>query len=224
MKDYWSIPGIKDCPKGLPCLAFEKFDGSNVRFEWTKKRGWYKFGTRNRLFDASDPEFGGAIAVFLQKYGDAVPKVLHDEKEYRGVQDCIVFGEWFGEHSFAAYQDWSEPHDVVLFDVNPHKKGIISPRQFVKHFGHLHIPQVVYEGNFNQQFIRDVREGKYPVKEGVVAKGLRPGGKPPHNLWMAKCKTLWWLQELRRRAAEGGFQQILMENEAEQSYDLSETC
>jgi hypothetical protein len=217
LKEYLSIPGLKDCCKGLPCIAFNKLDGSNLRFEWTKKRGWYKFGTRHRLFDQSDPEYGNSIEMFLRKYGDSIPKVLKDEKDYRGIQECVVFCEFFGEHSFAGIDVPGEPKDVVLFDVNPHKKGIVAPRQFIKHFGHLHIPSVVYEGNFNQQFIQDVREGKYPVQEGVVAKGNKPGGRPPHNLWMAKVKTLWWLQELRRKAEHiDSLRKLLAESEAEQ--------
>ena len=31
--------------------------------------------------------------------------------------------------------------------------------------------EVIYQGNLSIQFIRDVQEGKYPVIEGVVAKG-----------------------------------------------------
>ena len=29
------------------CVAFLKIDGSNLRFEWSKKREFYKFGTKN---------------------------------------------------------------------------------------------------------------------------------------------------------------------------------
>ena len=31
--------------------------------------------------------------------------------------------------------------------------------------------EVIYEGNLNRQFIMDVKSGKYPVFEGVIAKG-----------------------------------------------------
>jgi hypothetical protein len=218
MKTYWHIDGPNLAPKGLPCIAFDKLDGSNLRFEWTKKRGWYKFGTRRRLFDQSDSEYGQSIETFLKKYGDAIPKTLHDEKDYRGVNECIVFCEFFGEHSFAGFHEPTEPKDVVLIDVCPYKKGIVAPRLFVKHFGHLHIPAVIYDGNFTKEFIQDVREGKYLVKEGVVAKGNKPDGKAPHNLWMAKCKTNWWFQELRRKAEYiEELRLVLAENENEQS-------
>lgn len=224
MKSYWSIPGPKESPLGLPCVAFEKFDGSNIRYEWIKKRGWYKFGTRNRLLDCTDPDFGPAIDLFLNKYGDAIPKVLADEKEYRGVRECIVFCEFFGKLSFAGFHEPSDPKDVVLLDVNPHKKGIIGPRQFVKHFGHLHIPRVVYEGNFNRSFIARVRHGEFKVEEGVVAKGNNPKGKPPHNLWMAKVKTQAWLEQLRKKAEYiEALKAVLADNEKEQEFVEGDT-
>lgn len=57
MKDYPSIPGSSKAPQ-LPCIAFKKYDGSNIRAEWSKKRGWYKFGTRTQLIDKTDLVFG----------------------------------------------------------------------------------------------------------------------------------------------------------------------
>jgi hypothetical protein len=217
MKTYWSINGINRTARGQSCYAFAKLDGSNLRFEWSKKRGWWKFGTRRRLFDENDHEYGEAIATFLEKYGDGVPKALKDNKEYRGVDRCIVFCEFFGENSFAGWH-FEEPHDVVMIDVAPHKKGIIAPKQFVKHFGHLDIPEVVYMGNFNNEFIQAVREGKYPVDEGVVAKGINPGKKAPHGLWMIKVKTLDWLDRLKRKAENSPeLRKILAENLREQT-------
>ena len=216
MKTYWQIPGPSGAPRGLPCIAFYKHDGSNLRFEWSKKRGWYKFGTRHRLFDESDIEFGEAIPLFLNKFGDEIPKVLK-AKQYRGVDRCIVYCEFEGENSFAGWHEVNETQDLILIEVNPHKKGFVPPRQFVSDFGHLHIPKVVYEGNFNREFIQAVRNGEYPVKEGVVAKGIKPGTKAPHGLWMAKAKTAWWLMELRNRAKEiEALRQVLAENEKEQ--------
>jgi hypothetical protein len=221
MKSYWHIPGWKDAPRGLPCIAFDKLDGQNIRCEWTKKKGWWKFGSRNVLL--YQEELKPAIDIFLNKYGDAIAKVLKDEKEFRGINECIVFCEFFGENSFAGLHVEGEPKDVVLLDVSPLRKGILTPRQFLKLFGHLHIPNVVYEGNFNQVFIQDVKNGKYPVKEGVVAKGLKPTGKPPHNLWAAKVKTKEWMRLLRIKAEQfAEFKKILADNELEQD-DIQDT-
>lgn len=216
MKSYASIPGWKDAPRGLPCIAFDKLDGQNIRCEWTKKKGWWKFGSRNVLL--YQEELKPAIDIFLNKYGDAIAKVIKDEKEFRGINECIVFCEFFGENSFAGLHVEGEPKDVVLLDVSPLRKGILTPRQFLKLFGHLHTVLPVYEGNFNQIFIQDVKNGKYPVKEGVVAKGLKPGSKSPHGLWMAKVKTNWWMEELKKRAiTDNRLSQLLTDNISEQN-------
>jgi hypothetical protein len=72
---------------------------------------------------------------------------------------------------------------------------------------------------FTAEFVEGVRQGRYPVREGVVAKGIALGKKPnpQHGLWMAKVKTRWWLAEGRRRAAESDvFRQALEENLREQ--------
>ena len=133
----------------------------------------------------------------MNKYAEGVEKVLRDN--YRKVENAIVFAEFFGPHSFAGKHDATflgvdsnDPKDVVLFDVNIHKRGFVPPRTFLEQFGHLHVPSVIYEGPFTEEFVQDVRNGKYPVVEGVVAKG---GEK--HDLWLMKVKTLSYLQRLR---------------------------
>lgn len=216
MKEYWEIPGPDKAPQ-LPCIAFYKYDGSNLRFEWSKKRGWYKFGTRHRLFDKTDPDFGSAIDVFLDTYGDSLPKTVLDNKDYRGVDNFIAYCEYFGPNSFAAWHA-DEAKEVMLIDINLTRKGIVLPRDFVRNFGHLKIAEVIYEGNFNQQFVQDVKDGKYPVKEGVVAKGILPNkNNPQHGLWMVKIKTKWWMDELRRRSEqESKFASVLSDNVREQ--------
>jgi hypothetical protein len=205
VKEYPSILSGKDAPE-LQCLAFDKYDGSNLRFEWHRKRGWWQFGTRHRLFNEKDPEYGCAIGIFMKKYAEPLTKALVDNPAYRGRNEAIAYCEFFGPHSFAGWHTPerlkeigiiivnNEPMDLVLFDVNIHKMGIVGPQEFVKVFGHLHTPAVVYEGPLTPQFRDDVRSGKYPVKEGVVCKG-----GSGHDLWMRKIKTLAYLEELKKR-------------------------
>ncbi len=77
---------------------------------------------------------------------------------------------------------------------------MMSPNDFVKIFGHLKIPEIIYQGNFNERFIQGVRHSYYPVEEGIVAKGNLPHGRHPHNLWMAKVKTKKWIDRLKTEA------------------------
>ena len=69
----------------------------------------------------------------------------------------------------------------------------VPPADFVRIFGHLHIPRIVYEGKFSGKLTEDVRRGKYGVKEGVVIKGGEG-----ESLWMCKVKTLDYLDRLKR--------------------------
>jgi len=124
MKTYPSIGGPSS-GHHKPCYAFVKYDGSNLRFEWSKKRGWYKFGTRKTLLDENHPIYGPAIPLFLQKYGDGLEAVFGKEKLFRGVENVIVYAEWFGSQSLAGmHKPWDHKRDIVLFDVNyPYPKG-----------------------------------------------------------------------------------------------------
>jgi len=216
MKEYPSIIGPNKAPREH-CIAFYKYDGSNLRVEWTKKRGFYKFGSRHVLIDESSA-LGNAITVFKERYAEALEKTFRDNKLFRDALNITIFGEYFGENSFAGQHEETDKKEVIIFDVNIHKKGLLSPREFIKTFGHLKIPTVVYEGNFNESFIQDVKDGKYPVQEGVVAKGTFSNRRPPHNLWMAKCKTKWWMDKLKQKAIEKPdvFGQVFKENINEQ--------
>lgn len=219
MKTYWNIPGPSKAPHA-PCIAFDKLDGSNLRFEWSRKRGWYKFGTRTRLFDETDDEYGRAIKIFYDTYADDLVKVFRGDKEYKSRDRAIVYCEFYGPNSFAGWHDFNDEFELMLFDVSIHKKGMVLPRDFIKNFGHLKIPQVIYEGNFNDQLFRDVRDGKHPVtEEGVVCKGVLLGKKknPQHGLWMTKIKTKKWFERLRQKAEEiAFFRQALADNLKEQ--------
>ena len=202
MKEYWSIDGARvKPPLGQPCIAFYKYDGSNLRFEWNKKKGWWLCGTRRRTFDAADPEYGCAVGLFQEKYGEQVAKVLRDK--YPKITDGIAYCEFFGPNSFSGQHDpkhmviqaeHNDPKDVVLIDVNLHRKGLVDAWEFLKSFGHLPVSSVIYEGTLTEKFIRDVREGRYPVFEGVVCKG-----GTGHKLWMRKIKTDAYIAELKKR-------------------------
>lgn len=201
MKAYPSIDG----PSGghhKPCYGFVKYDGSNLRFEWSRKRGWYKFGTRKMMIDHTHPIFGQAIPLFLQKYGDSVEQVFKNEKLFRGVQSVVVFAEWFGALSLSgAHRPWDK-FDIVLFDVSPHKKGLLGPKQFIDHFSHLPVAELVYTGNFGDALVESICKetfdfaSKYDVRpeipEGIVCKG-----GTGHDLWMCKVKTARYKEALK---------------------------
>ena len=49
MLHYPKIPGSRHCPDGR-CVAFEKYDGTNLHWEWEREFGWHSFGTRRDGF------------------------------------------------------------------------------------------------------------------------------------------------------------------------------
>ena len=192
MKTYPSIYGPAKAPRA-ECIAFVKYDGSCLRFEFSKKRGWYKFGTRRLLFDLTHEFWGRAIPIFENTLAEGIEKAIQDNKDYRGVEHVTVFCEFFGPNSFAGQHVEEDKFELILFDVNPLKKGFVSPRNFVNHFGHLrYAAEVVYEGMLDQPFIEAIKAGVYPLQEGVVCKGGEG-----HKLWMNKIKTAAWIERVK---------------------------
>lgn len=191
MKEYPSIPHSSKAPREYG-YAFYKYDGSNLRVEWHKKRGWNKFGTRHQLFDETHDVFAPAIDIFMNKYADNIEKILRDN--FKNIESAICFCEFLGKNSFAGQHDPNDRKDMILFDVNVHKKGILDPKEFLNLFGDLHTAQLVYEGELNDSFIQSVRENALDIKldEGVIFKS-----GSGHKLSMCKIKTNEYLTKLK---------------------------
>lgn len=200
MKSYDKIEYFDKEEFNESVICFFKHDGSNLRFEWGHKHGWFKYGTRNVLIDRFDDKFGEGIDIFLNKYGEDLDKIFRSK--YKGVENFVVFGEFVGENSFAGQHVESDKKDVILFDVNRYKIGIISPFEFVKNFGQLHIPDIVYEGKYDRKLINDVKlnQLKYgELKEGVVVKGVYKNKNNKEEVIMTKIKTNLWIKKFREK-------------------------
>jgi len=172
--------------------VFDKIDGSNLRFEWTRKRGWHKYGTRERLFDQTDEVFGEAIPIFEKTLADPLDKVARKER-----WDILtVFAEFWGPGSFAGLHVPGEPKNLTLFDANPYKKGILGPRQFLDLFGDLGIPKFLGRQRWTRGFVERVRLGQV---EGITFEGVVGKGGEGHDLVMAKAKTQAWLDRVMEK-------------------------
>ena len=192
MEQYPSILGSAKAPLNKPCIAFYKYDGSNLRFEWSPKQGWNKYGTRRQLFDERTPIFGKAIQLFNDTMGD---EIIRRVKEHvRNPQRITAFAEFFGPGSFAGSHIETETQELRLFDVFLFKRGLLPVKDFVNLFGELpYTAEIVYEGLLNKKFINDVKIGEYKVFEGVIAKG---------SDFMIKIKTDEYFQRLRNKYPE----------------------
>lgn len=194
MEQYPSIPGSSDRHElnrvnGKPCIGFYKYDGSNLRWEWSPKKGWNKYGTRRQLFDKSTELYNQAIPIFMDTMAD---EIVYRTKQFdQKVQRITAFTEFFGPTSFAGQHVLEEPKTLVLFDVYLFKHGLLDPWKFVKHYGSMkHAAKVLYEGPFTRELALEAYQGKFEAFEGVIFKG---------EDFMIKSKTQRYYDECRLR-------------------------
>ena len=206
MKIDLAYPKIPDCTGFLPtkCIAYEKIDGSNINFSWNKS-GWQSFGTRRDkheysksgkdAFIETHPGLEEVYDLFDDLYAAPLNKffVMTDGLYEHNI---TVFGEYYGEGSFAGEHNKDDNKSIVFFDIAIEGK-IIDPYTFHKYIcvpDIVNTPKVVYNGKFHGQFTEDVRKGKYNVKEGVVCKGLYN-----NEVHMCKIKTEAYMERLKNK-------------------------
>jgi len=191
MIEYPHIEGPSKAPRKL-CIAFDKLDGSNIRFFWNKKRGFHKAGTRRQMVSEQTPFWNQAVKLFYETLAEPLTAILERQLTNERV---TIFCEWLGDQSFAGRHGENDyTMRLVPFDVHLMKKGFLSPREFIDLLlDKVEIPPIIYQGNLSDQFIQDVRKGVYGVNEGVVCKGqIKPG-----KLWMTKIKTIAYQKKLK---------------------------
>lgn len=190
MKSYPSI--TKDIRQGIYIYAFDKLDGSNIRAEWNIKKVFHKFGSRTQLIDRTHFPLGKAIDLIINKYQEDLSRIFVHQRW----TDVLCFFEFYGPNSFAGTHA-NEDQTVTLIDINPYKEGIIEPSYFIKYFGHLDIPKVLYEGKVSSILFDQVKKSTLPgmTLEGVVCKGASDNkAKMPV---MFKIKSQAWLDKLK---------------------------
>lgn len=194
MKSYPSIERASfRTPPGRDLFTFDKIDGSNLRFEWTRKRGWWKFGTRERLFDRTDKHFGSAVDVFLKTMAEPLAKFSYDQKW----DPLVVFTEFYGERSFAGLHHPEDEKKLALIDVSP-RGGILPPKDFlniVEKIG-FHAPRYLGVRRWNQPFLKMVEDA---ALEGITLEGVVGKGVERDKLVMFKYKTMLWRDAVRNK-------------------------
>ncbi len=216
--EYPSIINSSKAPKAN-CVAFVKHDGSNFRAKYTKKQGFNCFGSRHELIDESHKFLGESVSIFKRDYQVILENFFNKDKDLRNEREIIVYGEFFGPNSFAGFHQPNDPKELVIFDVLVGHKNrkFFTPFDFIQIFQSLvKIPAVLYEGNMNDKFISDIREGvytpefhrltdnKFKLFEGVVCKGTQRRGDFSGNVWMCKIKTNEYFQALKNKWGEEG--------------------
>ncbi len=191
MKSYPSIS--KDIRYDTYLYVFDKLDGSNIRAEWSRKRGFYKFGTKNQLIDESAKPFGQSISLIRSKYEKQLNEIFKEQRW----QEVVCFFEFYGKESFAGFHPEDDEKTVTLIDVNIYKQGLLEPSEFIKIFKDVEIPKVIHEGYINPTFVENIRENNI---EGITFEGCICKGKNDKKTKMPimfKIKTRDWLNKLK---------------------------
>jgi hypothetical protein len=208
MKCGLTYPKIPENSNGLLdyCVAFEKYDGTNMHWCWNYHEGWHKFGTRRTQFNMDrrgisefqdeHDQLSNAPFVFNEKYRDKL--TMHFSQNNKFAQrNVIVFTEFHGPNSFAGEHSLEDQRqdkqDLTIIDVSV-GNDFLLPHDFINEFNTFDLARVVYTGKYTGQFMEDVRKGKFKVNEGVVCKGIVDG-----KLFMTKVKTKDYLKRLEHK-------------------------
>jgi len=203
---YPKIPGPAEAPLAR-CTAFEKYDGTNLHWTWDRDHGWHAFGTRREeynwtsegraAFTEQHDHLREALTIFQETLADGLGRIFRNHQRYSVWQELRAYTEFLGPNSFAGRHKAGELKELRLFDVAATPFGFIGPEQFTADFSALPSAKVVYIGRFTGKLTADVREGKYPVTEGVVCKG---GAGPTR--WAVKVKTDAYMAKLKQAFAD----------------------
>jgi hypothetical protein len=181
--------------------VFDKIDGSNLRFEWARSDGWFRWGSRHRVVDESHPVFGGALALFHATMAGAIERVARAQ----GWDALVAFAEFAGPRSLGGQHAPDDPKSLTLFDVAPYRRGLVGPARF--RLGHdqrvpvagLPTPRYLGEHAWDDEFVARVRRGEL---EGVTFEGVVGKAGDGHALVMAKAKTEAWVRRIIERYGE----------------------
>ena len=164
MKTYSTIPHYNNQKSSY--YFFDKLDGSNIRVEWTRKNGFKKFGTRTRLLGEDQGILYSAKSLFLDKYADDLNKLFLKNRWDK----VTIFSEFLGPNSFAGVHDEKDQHDIVIFDINIYKHGLIPPKDFIRLFDNIHTAEFLTYGSATYSFIDQVKNSELT---GMSLEGSR---------------------------------------------------
>jgi hypothetical protein len=173
--------------------VFDKLDGSNLRFQWHPNKGWFRWGSRRRLLTEEHPIFGQALSLFQERLAESLEKIAVEEQWKEGL---VAFAEFHGEQSFAGRHQSGDPKRLTLFDVAPHKRGLLGPERFLELFGELDTPRYLGHKVWNADFVEAVRQNQV---KGVTLEGVIGKTGEGHKLVMAKAKTQRWVDQVLER-------------------------
>jgi hypothetical protein len=200
MKPYPSIPK-KSSGEATKFWFFDKLDGSNIRAEWTSKKGFNKFGTRTRLLGSDQGVLFKAESLIKEKEEKFNFYFSRFNKAFGKIDKVTAYFEFWGQNSFAGNHIDTDKHVVSLIDIDLAGHGLIDPAEFDDMFIRSELfdcPKLLYVGPITQDFVNEVKNGtlKDMTFEGVVGKARRNKRFEQPNMfkikneaWIAKVKS-----------------------------------
>ena len=188
MKQYPEIPRSTGTSfMELPgAYIFDKLDGRHVRVEWSKKRGFYKYGTRHHLFDHTDPDYAPAITHVGKYFAEKLERIFVDNRW----ESVVAFFELWQDHSLGGTFNTNEIFHLTLLDVSPYKMGLMKPKQFVEMFEDVvDTPKLLSVENWNRHLIEAIRMNELP---GITFEGAVGKSWVHNSVVMSKAKTQQW--------------------------------
>ena len=170
--------------------VFDKLDGSNLRFEWSKKKGFHRFGSRRKLIVPKTPILGEAISLFLDTMSEELINRFKDKK----YEKVTVFAEYYGDNSFSGQHLDTDDMKLSLIDIAPYKKGILNPDEFLQFTEGIDRAKLLFEGFLSEKDVLSIKSGNLEgmTFEGVICK-IKDLKKGPV---MFKVKNKEWLDKL----------------------------
>lgn len=196
MKAYPSIKQFReDRHADFTGHTFAKHDGSNLRFEWSKKQGWFRFGSRRRLLERDHSVFGKSMSMFEDDFAAAFEQFAVDERH----DSIIVYCEFWGPNSFAGEHEAEDTHVLTPIDVAIYKKGLMDTVSFIDKFGDKFDLGYLGERTWDSTFVQSVRDSEL---DGMSFEGVVGKAGSGHKRSAIKLKSKAWINKVIQRYGE----------------------
>jgi hypothetical protein len=193
LKEYPSIPGSKGQQfREIPnARVFGKLDGSSMRSQWNRTKGWFKHGRRSGLLDDSNPVLLVAPKLFEERLAEPLARIAYAARW----QSLVVFYEFWGKESVAGLHADGDPKFLTIFDVAPND-AMLEPDLFRKLFeGKVETAPYLGTRNWTRGLVEQIRLGQLEGLpfEGAVAKAAE---RRSDVIVRAKAKTQRWIDRV----------------------------
>lgn len=198
MKHYPTIPA--EVMRSCAFHVYDKIDGSNIRVEWKRKQGrktgnFYKYGSRKQLLAADQGLISKAPAL-LEIFAADLERHLIDKLR---IDRCICYFELHGDRSFAGVHNEDDDHQLILLDVEEHKRGFISQEDYlaIGDKSTVPLPRCIEQRIIvSYEYEQEIRSGLHGTFEGVVCKSSKATDKYGKPI-MFKIKNQAWIDKVK---------------------------